>query len=101
MLLEGFVRARLTGLPAMPALAVGVVGMIEMERTPSRVEAFFPEEGELDTVGELTRLANAGPDAGLPYDGSADETLSADVERLAEELEAQYAALCAALEAAR
>jgi hypothetical protein len=75
--------------------------MIEMEQTPSRVEVFFRAEGERDGVGDLVRLARAGLDAESSYDLSVDQILSADVEHLAEELQAEYAALCEAIEAAR
>jgi hypothetical protein len=75
--------------------------MIEMERTPSRVEVFFRAEGERDGVGDLIRLARGDFDAESSYDPSANAVLSADVEHLAEELQAEYAALCEAIEAAR
>jgi hypothetical protein len=75
--------------------------MIEMERTPSRVEVFFRAENERDRVGDLVRLAGGGFDPESSHDPSADHVLSADVEHLAEELQAEYAALCEAIETAR
>lgn len=90
----------------MPLLAPGAIGIIEMERKPSRVEAFLENDADLDCAGQLMRLAHTGKGGDIPLpdvlpDGSADEVLLADTVRLAAELEAEYQAMRAAIENAR
>jgi hypothetical protein len=74
--------------------APGALGVIHMERKPSRVDSFLDREEELDCAGELIRLSRSPRFAGPPIDGLADEVVCADNQRLAEELNAEYASLC-------
>ncbi len=85
----------------MPSLTPGATGVIEMERAVSRVEPFLPEPSNLDCAGELARLAQGQRRPDPDHESDADHILFADFDRLAEELEAEYAALRTTIASAR
>jgi hypothetical protein len=83
----------------MTSRAARITGVIEMERTPTRVEPFFDEHDDLDSVGELARMARGFPGESCSLD--ADEIVYADVEQLSEDLDAEYAAVRRLIASAR
>ncbi len=86
----------------MPSRAPRAVGVIEMEPRSSRVETFFDsEDGRTcaDALAQLARGCNTRDDS--HDDTHADVVIAADTARLAADLEAEYAALRAAIAAAR
>jgi hypothetical protein len=84
----------------MPFSSAGL-GVIHMERKPSRVDSFREREQNLDCAGELIRLARGERTGDSPPDASADKVVYADTQRLAEELSAEYAAVCDTIESLR
>jgi hypothetical protein len=83
----------------MPSLAPGRLGVIHMERKPSRLDAFQEPQDDLDCAGELIRMSRSERIADAPVEG--DETVFADTVQLAQELNAEYAALRDAIDTLR
>jgi hypothetical protein len=82
-------------------LAPGALGVIHMERKPSRVESFLEREEQLDCAGELIRLSRGQRSEDSLFDGADDEIVFADTERLSRELNMEYATLCETVAALR
>ena len=85
----------------MPSRVPGATGLIEMEPTSSLLNPFSEEGEDGDCAGELIRIARGCNDYEDPIDCAADVLLLADAEQLAKELEAEYAAVRAAIRRAQ
>ena len=83
----------------MTSRAAPITGVIEMERTPTRVAPFFDERDDLDSAGELARMARGFPSESCGLD--ADEIVYADIEQLSDDLDAEYTAVRGLIASAR